>query len=282
MLKTEVRDLALSAELPVAAKRESMGVCFIGKRRRWSDFLKGYLAPTEGNFICVETGKCMGKHMGFELYTIGQGASISGTSEKMFVTLVHPPTSCVLVAPGTGHPSLFSGGLAVRFEDFHWVAGSPPAELQGDGEEGEPEGKGQLQCMFRIRHGEELASCSVQLSRDHRIFEGNGYDDLDWLQTRHSEEGDGTSYDEGGLVLQMEFEPVRAVAPGQVVALYERDVCLGSGVILRAEAPLQPLLFAPHENFWPDWQPTKENLDNESQNKNHALRRQKSRYWKTK
>ncbi|CAN0053903.1 unnamed protein product, partial [Discosporangium mesarthrocarpum] len=72
LTKPEVRRIAATAGLPVANKRESMGVCFIGKRRSWANFLKEYLDPTLGNFVCVDTGKCVGQHKGFELYTVGE------------------------------------------------------------------------------------------------------------------------------------------------------------------------------------------------------------------
>lgn len=49
LTKPEVRSLAAEAGLPVAQKRESMGVCFVGKRRSWADFISQYLTPSPGN-----------------------------------------------------------------------------------------------------------------------------------------------------------------------------------------------------------------------------------------
>ena len=99
LLKEEVRQLAVRAALPSAHKRESMGLCFVG-RRRFDHFLSNYIpdcpgpnanAPSpcatragpaeeqeDGQFVCAETGQRLGRHRGIHLYTIGQGARISG------------------------------------------------------------------------------------------------------------------------------------------------------------------------------------------------------------
>ncbi|CAN0171247.1 unnamed protein product [Laminaria digitata] len=73
LTKPEVRELALKAGLPTARKRESMGVCFVGKRRSWADFISQYLAPSPGrNFACADTGRILGRHDGVQLYTVGE------------------------------------------------------------------------------------------------------------------------------------------------------------------------------------------------------------------
>ncbi|CAM9507547.1 unnamed protein product, partial [Hapterophycus canaliculatus] len=72
LTKPEVRNLAAKAGLPVARKRESMGVCFVGKRRSWAEFISQYLTPSPGNFVCADTGEVMGEHLGVQLYTVGE------------------------------------------------------------------------------------------------------------------------------------------------------------------------------------------------------------------
>ena len=69
----------------ISNKKESMGICFIGKRN-FADFVAEYL-PSEaipGDFIDIDTGEVVGKHNGAAFYTIGQGAKVSGARTKYF------------------------------------------------------------------------------------------------------------------------------------------------------------------------------------------------------
>ena len=112
LLKEEVRALAAQAALPTAWKRESMGLCFVG-RRRFDRFITDYVpddpsstttatdaaagpsaSVTEegGQFVCVESGRRLGKHRGLHLYTIGQGAKISGAQVLRFIISVRAAT----------------------------------------------------------------------------------------------------------------------------------------------------------------------------------------------
>lgn len=77
-----MKRIAVEAGLDFAAKkRESMGICFVGKRS-FGDFLDEYLVQTFGDFVSVVDGTVLGKHKGLARYTIGQKARISGESEK--------------------------------------------------------------------------------------------------------------------------------------------------------------------------------------------------------
>ncbi|KAL7535859.1 hypothetical protein ACHAXR_006777, partial [Thalassiosira sp. AJA248-18] len=81
-----VRDIAHEANIPTASKRDSMGICFIGKRN-FGNFVSQYLpepAPP-GDFIDIDTGEIVGRHEGSMYYTIGQGAKISGVNVRYFV-----------------------------------------------------------------------------------------------------------------------------------------------------------------------------------------------------
>eukprot|EP00957_Ditylum_brightwellii_P202303 15329554-Ditylum_brightwellii.AAC.1 len=94
---TTVREIAIQAQLPNATKRESMGICFIGKRN-FSDFISDYMTPSSSNytdnkevFVDVDTGDVVGCAIDTttttttktkRVYTIGQGAKLSGASRK--------------------------------------------------------------------------------------------------------------------------------------------------------------------------------------------------------
>ena len=112
----------------------------------------------------------------------------------------------VVVAPGD-HPALLSRSAAVKQEDFRWIAGAPPEVLTGMSESSSHSvhaDEAVLRCQFRVRYREDLAWCRVHLQ-------------------------DNT------LIVRFD-EPKLAVAPGQVLALYQGDECLGGGEILKQDA----------------------------------------------
>eukprot|EP00966_Prymnesium_polylepis_P156579 3617752-Prymnesium_polylepis.1 len=79
--KAGVRQLAAEAGLHVASKKDSVGICFVGKRR-FDDFIANYIACEPGPFVCVETGMTVGTHRGHPLYTPGAKARIGGLPER--------------------------------------------------------------------------------------------------------------------------------------------------------------------------------------------------------
>jgi tRNA-specific 2-thiouridylase len=86
LTKDEVRKIALDIGIPVAKKKDSTGICFIGERN-FQNFIHNFLKKNPGDIINIETGEVIGKHIGLMNYTIGQrrGLNIGGTEDKMFV-----------------------------------------------------------------------------------------------------------------------------------------------------------------------------------------------------
>ena len=175
MLKPRVKALAAETGLVTAEKKESMGICFIGKRR-FRDFLGQYIDPSPGHFMTLE-GEVLGAHGGFETYTIGQGARVGGQSMKWFVADKRESDRAVVLAPGTNHPALYTTSLTAAAKDFCWSAGSPPFALDGaleaadpsspkDTEESEElsgrrrESGGSLRCFCCIRYRQSLVPCT--------------------------------------------------------------------------------------------------------------------------
>jgi tRNA-specific 2-thiouridylase len=192
-----VRALAREARLPTAQKRESMGICFVGKRD-FGDFIHQYLPepPKPGNFVDVDTGQVVGTHKGSLLYTIGQGAKISGASKRWFVVgRAKDDDTTLLVCSGTHHAALYSDSLFLR--QIHWIGGNSvvPPPLQSTG---------RMRVKCRTRHLQPLVSAEIS---------GN---------------------EQGGWIVRFD-KPIRAITPGQLTALYVGDdglVCLGGGIIL--------------------------------------------------
>ncbi|BEJ11775.1 hypothetical protein CspHIS471_0202350 [Cutaneotrichosporon sp. HIS471] len=164
--KPAVRELAREWHLPTAERRESMGLCFIGKRRNFGDFVSQYVPPTTGWFV-NEAGQRVGEHKGLSQYTVGQRARIillkpglkSDMWGKLFVARkgVNGGND-ILVVPRTDHPALLCDEL--WSDEFNWIAGEPP--LLEDGHE----------LMAQVRHRESpfRAHMRVEGSRVYITF----------------------------------------------------------------------------------------------------------------
>eukprot|EP00624_Nannochloropsis_granulata_P001520 evm.model.NODE_17513_length_31895_cov_24.001411.5 len=210
LTKSQVRALATSGGLCTAQKKESMGICFVGKRRM-GDFLPEYLKPLPGLLVSVTDGAVLGEQEGgLTLLTVGQGARIGGEATKWFVCGKDMERGVVWVAPGTNHPALYCDWLLVEEEKFNWIGGRP-RELQRPAKK-DPHSSSSssdvtasvpLRCEYRVRYRQPLASCTVS-----RPPSAPG-------------------------LIRIDFDvPQRAVALKQTLALYAGERCLGGGVIV--------------------------------------------------
>jgi tRNA-specific 2-thiouridylase len=131
MRKPEVRRIAREAGLPVAEKKDSTGICFIGERP-FREFLNRYLPRRPGPMRTPE-GRVIGEHIGLAFYTIGQrkGIGIGGMrdaaapGEPWYVAAKDVARNELIVVQGHDHPLLQRNALVAQ--DLAWVAGSPPA-----------------------------------------------------------------------------------------------------------------------------------------------------------
>lgn len=147
MLKRDVKQLAQDIGLEsIAQKRESVGICFVGKRN-FSDFISDYIPPTPGDFVNIETGEIVGQHRGIHNYTIGQGVLVSGQREGLYAVRKMPDKKTILVAPGTNHPRMFTDIFYT--ETPHWIDKSPF------------NGNFVANVAFRFQHGHKLKECDL-------------------------------------------------------------------------------------------------------------------------
>jgi tRNA-specific 2-thiouridylase len=150
--KEEVRELARSAGLPVFAKRDSTGICFIGERP-FRRFLEGYL-PARPGPIETADGEPVGEHGGLMYYTLGQraGLGIGGRrgarDAPWYVAAKDVTRNALVVVQDPGHPLLASDGLDSGA--VHWVAGAPPAE--------------RFECGVQVRYRQPAQRCSVAVA----------------------------------------------------------------------------------------------------------------------
>lgn len=124
LLKSEVRQIAKEAGLATSEKKDSTGICFIGKRD-FKEFTSQYLGFQPGNFETLG-GKVVGKHDGIAFYTIGQrkGLGIGGPGEAWFVVGKDIPRNVVIIEQGEDHPALYRSELIAT--ELSWVSGVAP------------------------------------------------------------------------------------------------------------------------------------------------------------
>jgi len=141
MHKADVRAVARAAGLGNWARRDSMGICFIGKRN-FADFISAYLPSQPGDMVDDE-GNTVGRHNGLAFYTIGQRQGLKLSGGPWYVAAKDAKRNTLCVVCGDDHPLLWR--RRVEIEKTHWISESPPPP--------------QRVYESRLRHGQRPASC---------------------------------------------------------------------------------------------------------------------------
>jgi tRNA-specific 2-thiouridylase len=221
LTKPEVREIAKKADLITAEKKDSQGLCFIGKVRL-PEFLQQKLQPKEGKIISIpsdfnqysksipkfenkiaeltyfstkfsynpEDGKVVGKHQGAHYFTKGQrkGLDVGGTKEALYVIETDVHTNTIYTGEGKNHQGLYRNVLFVSDKELHWIREDLTLKI------GET-----MQVEARIRYRQALEKATL-----HKV--------------------------EAGLFVAFEKRQA-AIQEGQFVAWYQDEELLGSGVI---------------------------------------------------
>jgi tRNA-uridine 2-sulfurtransferase len=215
--KPQVREIARQQGLITAERKDSQGICFVGKVDL-PLFLQQKLEAKKGNVIEIPAsfmekkklipspeniqklcapfpykpwnGKVVGEHNGAHFYTIGQrkGLNIGGYEEPLFILATDINRNIIYVGEGKDHPGLYRKGLFIPKEDLHWIR--PDFEM-ADGEERHFE--------FRIRYRQPLEKGQIFMSP------------------------------EGAYILFQEDQ--RGITSGQFAVWYQNEELIGSGVI---------------------------------------------------
>lgn len=197
--KEEVRRIAAEASLPNAKRKDSQGICFLGKIN-YRDFISRKIGVLEGDVVEIESGKVIGKHNGHWLYTIGQRKGLGLGGGPWFVIKKDIETNTLYVSKGYDTPLQYK--KEIPLEPIHWISCDPfenkilKQEMQTKGDEGSA-----LNITFKIRHTPDFTP-----GRLFRTDEG-------WLITSEKD--------------------IQGVAPGQYATIYTPDskLCLGSAMI---------------------------------------------------
>ncbi|MFA6118593.1 MAG: tRNA 2-thiouridine(34) synthase MnmA [Parachlamydiales bacterium] len=145
--KPEVRKIAKELNLVTHDKKDSTGICFIGKRK-FKDFISKFISYKTGDIQTLE-GKIVGQHQGLSFYTIGQrqGLQIGGPGEAWFVAKKDLKNNILFVVQGQDHPSLYSIGLAAK--NLTWVNEDEKLDLP-------------YHCKAKIRYRQEDQDCIIE------------------------------------------------------------------------------------------------------------------------
>ncbi len=152
LMKNEVRDIALNAKLPSARRKDSQGICFLGKIN-YNDFLRKFLGEKEGNIIELETGKKIGKHKGFWFHTIGQRKGLGLSGGPWFVINKDINENIIYVSKGYDCEKQY--GTDFLLQDFNYITD----DLW--------KGEDNVEIAFKIRHTDSFKKGILTLEGDH-------------------------------------------------------------------------------------------------------------------
>ncbi len=145
--KSEVREIAREAELPNASRKDSQGICFLGKIN-YADFIARHLGEKEGPLIDIATGKKIGTHKGYWFYTIGQRKGLGMSGGPWFVVKKNIKDNVVYVS--NGYDTRLQYGRTIPLEQPNWISADPfetisPAQLSD-----------KIEITFKTRHSPEF------------------------------------------------------------------------------------------------------------------------------
>ncbi|OIW05731.1 hypothetical protein TanjilG_23517 [Lupinus angustifolius] len=123
--KDEVRRLASKFDLPNKDRKDSQGICFLGKIR-FSDFVARHIGEREGIILEAETGDFLGKHRGFWFYTIGQRQGLRLPGGPWYVVEKDIKNNVVFVS--RNYFSFDKRRRIFRVGSFKWLSGQPPSQ----------------------------------------------------------------------------------------------------------------------------------------------------------
>jgi tRNA (5-methylaminomethyl-2-thiouridylate)-methyltransferase len=156
LLKPEVRAIAHKAGLPSAHRRDSQGICFLGKVN-YVDFLKKYIGEKEGPIVELETGKILGKHKGYWFHTIGQRKGLGLSHGPWFV--VKKETEGNVIYVSNGYDPLAQYGSEICLTDLNFISKNPWVDFS------EPR-----RITFKIRHTPEFTRGSIQQAQENLVI----------------------------------------------------------------------------------------------------------------
>lgn len=142
LMKSEVRTIASAQDLPSASRKDSQGICFLGKIN-YNDFIGRYLGERPGKIVELETGKVLGKHRGYWYHTIGQRKGLYLSGGPWFVVKKDIHRNIIYVSNGYDPETQY--GKVINMHGFDFITEDPWGEFSDEKE-----------ITFKIRHTPEF------------------------------------------------------------------------------------------------------------------------------
>lgn len=142
--KSEVRKIAVETDMPNAYRRDSQGICFLGKIN-YNDFIRRHLGEKIGPIIEIETGKKLGEHHGYWFHTIGQRKGLGLSGGPWYVVKKCIPDNAIYVSRGYDTEKQY--GKSLHLDEMHWITLDPWADSCNG-----------VEIAFKNRHSPEFLS----------------------------------------------------------------------------------------------------------------------------
>lgn len=120
--KAEVREIAIRTQMPNAYRKDSQGICFLGKIN-YNDFIRRHLGEKKGAIIELETGKKLGEHKGFWFHTIGQRKGLGLSGGPWYVVKKNIHDNVIYVSNGYDTEKQY--GKTLHLDEMHFISGNP-------------------------------------------------------------------------------------------------------------------------------------------------------------
>lgn len=157
LMKNEVRDIAVKANLPSAKRQDSQGICFLGKVN-YNDFIRRYLGEKEGPIVEFETGKILGKHKGYWFHTVGQRKGLGLSGGPWYVIKKDVPGNIVYASRGFDVDTQYGNEFLMR--DFHFITENPWLNAVEE-----------IDVTFKIRHTPDFTNGKIiKYGNDFRLI----------------------------------------------------------------------------------------------------------------
>ncbi len=152
LLKSEVRQIAAENKLPSAMRKDSQGICFLGKIN-YNDFIRRYLGTKKGKIVELETGKVLGEHDGFWFHTIGQRRGLKLSCGPWFVVKKDMDDNVIYVSNGYDPETQY--GKVVHLRGFQFITKDVWSDFAGE-----------IPIAFKIRHTPDFTLGTLQRNGD--------------------------------------------------------------------------------------------------------------------
>ncbi len=120
--KSKVREIAIDVKMPNAFRKDSQGICFLGKIN-YNDFIKRHLGVKKGAIVELETGKKLGEHNGFWFHTIGQRKGLGLSGGPWYVVKKNIHDNVIYVSQGYDTEKQY--GNTIHLDEMHFISGNP-------------------------------------------------------------------------------------------------------------------------------------------------------------